>query len=133
MKARERNMTDASEQMDKRIKELGDWRGKTLSEVRRIITEADPDIVEEWKWVKPTNPGVPVWSRNGGICTGETYKNVVKLTFYKGASLMDPKGLFNSSLDGKVRRAIDIKEGDTIDEKALQNLVREAVTLNLGK
>jgi hypothetical protein len=126
-------MTDASELMDKRIKELADWRGKTLSEVRRIITEADPDIVEEWKWVKPSNPGTPVWSRNGGICTGESYKNVVKLTFYKGASLRDPTGLFNSSLEGKVRRAIDIKEGDTIDEKALQNLVREAVALNLGK
>jgi len=126
-------MTDASELMDKRIKELADWRGKTLSEVRRIITEADPDIVEEWKWVKPSNPGTPVWSRNGGICTGESYKNVVKLTFHKGASLRDPTGLFNSSLEGKVRRAIDIKEGDTIDEKALQNLVREAVALNLGK
>ena len=126
-------MTDASELMDKRIKELADWRGKTLSEVRRIITEADPEIVEEWKWVKPSNPGTPVWSRNGGICTGESYKNVVKLTFYKGASLRDPTGLFNSSLEGKVRRAIDIKEGDTIDEKALQNLVREAVARNLGK
>jgi hypothetical protein len=133
MEEGERNMTDASELMDKRIKELADWRGKTLSEVRRIITEADPEIVEEWKWVKPSNPGTPVWSRNGGICTGESYKNVVKLTFYKGASLRDPTGLFNSSLEGKVRRAIDIKEGDTIDEKALQNLVREAVALNLGK
>ena len=126
-------MANASELMDKRIHELGDWRGKTLSDVRRIIRQADPDVVEEWKWVKPTSPGVPVWSHNGGICTGETYKNVVKLTFYKGASLSDPTGLFNSSLDGKVRRAIDIKEGDKIDAKALKNLVREAVALNLGK
>jgi len=122
---------EASRQLDKKIKELGDWRGETLSRVRRIILEADPEIVEEWKWVKPTNPGVPVWSRNGGICTGETYKSVVKLTFYKGASLEDPKGLFNSSLEGKVRRAIDIKEGEKIDEKALKSLVREAVALNL--
>ena len=126
-------MTNASEQVDQRIKELGDWRGQTLAEVRRIITEADPDIVEEWKWVKPTNPGVPVWSHNGGICTGETYKNAVKLTFYKGASLEDRTGLFNSSLEGKVRRAIDIKEGEKIDEKALKSIVREAVALNLGK
>ncbi len=126
-------MTNASELMDKRIKELGDWRGGTLSEVRRMIRAADPDIVEEWKWVKPTNPGVPVWSHNGGICTGETYKKVVKLTFHKGASLSDPTGLFNSSLDGKVRRAIDIKEGEKINEKALKNLVCEAVALNLGK
>jgi len=126
-------MTDASEMMDQRIKELGDWRGKTLSEVRRIITQADPDIVEEWKWVKPTNPGVPVWSRSGGICTGETYKSAVKLTFFKGASLKDPTGLFNSSLEGRVRRAIDIKEGEKINEKALKNLVSEAVALNLEK
>jgi hypothetical protein len=119
--------------MDKRMKELGDWRGQTLNEVRRIIREADPDIVEEWKWVKPTNPGTPVWSHNGGICTGETYKNVVKLTFYKGASLNDPSGLFNSSLDGKVRRAIDIREGERINEKALKNLVSEAVASNLGQ
>ena len=123
--------TDASKLMDKRIRELGDWRGKTLSKVRGIIKEADPDIVEEWKWVKPTNPGIPVWSHNGGICTGESYKNVVKLTFFKGAALNDPSGLFNSSLDGKVRRAIDIKETDEINEGALKNLVREAVALNL--
>ena len=102
--------TNASELIDKRIGELGDWRGKTLSKVRGIIKEADPDIVEEWKWVKPTNPGTPVWAHNGDICTGEAYKNVVKLTFFKGAALNDPSGLFNSSLDGKVRRAIDIKE-----------------------
>ncbi len=123
--------TNASKRIDKRIRELGDWRGKTLSKVREIIKEADPDIVEEWKWVKPTNPGIPVWSHNGGICTGETYKNVVKLTFYKGAALNDPSGLFNSSLDGKVRRAIDIKEDDKINEDALKNLIREAVALNL--
>ena len=123
--------TNPSKLIDKRIRELGDWRGKTLTKVRRIIKEADPDIVEEWKWVKPTNPGTPVWSHNGGICTGETYKNVVKLTFFKGAALNDPSGLFNSSLDGKVRRAIDIKEDDKINEAALTNLIREAVALNL--
>ena len=123
--------TNASKLIDKRIQELGDWRGKTLRKVRGIIKKADPDIVEEWKWVKPTNPGIPVWSRNGGICTGETYKNVVKLTFFKGAALNDPSGLFNSSLDGKVRRAIDIKEDDEINEDALKNLICEAVALNL--
>ena len=123
--------TDASKQIDERIRELGDWRGKTLSKVRGIIKDADPDVVEEWKWVKATNPGTPVWSHNGDICTGETYKSVVKLTFFKGAALSDPSGLFNSSLDGKVRRAIDIKEMDTIDEEALKNLIREAVALNL--
>src|ERR671937_2479894 len=126
-----RQVGSASELIDVRIKELGDWRGKTLQRVREIVKEADPDIVEEWKWVKPTNPGTPVWSHNGGICTGETYKNVVKLTFFKGAALNDPSGLFNSSLDGKLRRAIDIKENDEIDEVALKNLVREAVALNL--
>jgi hypothetical protein len=123
--------TTASKLLDTRIRELGDWRGKTLSKVREIIKEADPDVVEEWKWVKPTNPGTPVWSDNGGICTGETYKNVVKLTFFKGAALNDPSNLFNSSLDAKVRRAIDIKETDKIDEDALKNLIREAVALNL--
>jgi hypothetical protein len=125
------NKTSASELIDKKIRELGDWRGNTLSKVRGIIKEADPDIVEEWKWVKPTNPGTPVWSHNGGICTGETYKNVVKLTFFKGAALNDPSRLFNSSLEGKVRRAIDIKENDKINEGALKNLIREAVALNL--
>ena len=125
------NEKNASKLIDKRIRELGDWRGKTLSKVRGIIKEADPDVVEEWKWVKPTNPGTPVWSHNGGICTGESYKNVVKLTFFKGAALNDPSGLFNSSLEGKVRRAIDIKENDKIDEGALKNLIREAVALNL--
>ena len=125
------NKTNASKLIDKKIRELGDWRGKTLSKVRGIIKEADPDIVEEWKWVKPTNPGTPVWSHNGGICTGETYKNVVKLTFFKGAALNDPSGLFNSSLEGKVRRAIDIEENDKINEHALKSLIREAVALNL--
>ena len=123
--------TNASKLIDKRIAELGDWRGETLGKVRGIIKEADPDIVEEWKWVKPTNPGTPVWSHNGGICTGEAYKNAVKLTFFKGAALNDPSGLFNSSLGGNVRRAIDIKEGDTIKEGALKKLIREAVALNL--
>jgi hypothetical protein len=123
--------TNASKLIDERIGELGDWRGETLSMVREIIKEADPDIVEEWKWVKATNPGTPVWSHDGGICTGETYKNVVKLTFFKGAALNDPSGLFNSSLGGKVRRAIDIKESDELDEAALTNLIREAVALNL--
>ena len=123
--------TNASKLIDQRVRELGDWRGKTLSRVREIIKEADPDVVEELKWVKPTSPGTPVWSHNGGICTGEIYKNVVKLTFFKGAALNDPSGLFNSSLDGKVRRAIDIKEDDKIDEDALKNLISEATALNL--
>src|SRR4051794_11851818 len=122
----------ASEQIDDRIEELGDWRAETLSRVRALIREADPDVVEEWKWAKKTSPGTPVWSHNGGICTGETYKNVVKLTFFKGASLDDPSGLFNSSLEGKVRRAIDITEHDEIDEAALTDLVRQAVALNRG-
>ena len=119
-----------SQKIDERIEELGDWLGQTLAEVRRIIREADPDVVEEWKWAKATSPGTPVWEHDGGICTGETYKSVVKLTFFKGASLNDPAGLFNSSLEGKVRRAIDIKEGEQIDEAALKDLVREAVALN---
>jgi hypothetical protein len=123
--------TNASKLIDERIGALGDWRGETLSKVRGIIKEADPDIVEEWKWVKATNPGTPVWSHDGGICTGETYKDVVKLTFFKGAALNDPSRLFNSSLGGKVRRAIDIKENDELDEAALTNLIREAVALNL--
>jgi hypothetical protein len=126
-----KNETDASTQIDERIRELGDWRGKTLGKVRRIIKKADPEIVEEWKWVKATNPGTPVWSHDGGICTGESYKEVVKLTFFKGAALTDPSGLFNSSLGGNVRRAIDIREGDTIDEGALTNLIREAAALNM--
>jgi hypothetical protein len=117
--------------IDDKIKNLSDWRGKTLAKVRAIIHEADPDIVEEWKWVKPTNPGTPVWSHGGIVCTGETYKNVVKMTFAKGAQLNDPSGLFNSSLDGNVRRAIDIHQGDTVDEAALKDLIRAAVALNL--
>ena len=121
----------ASAFIDQKIKELGDWRGKTLAKVREIIHEADPEIVEEWKWAKATNPGTPVWSSGGIVCTGETYKNVVKMTFAKGAALKDPSGLFNSSLDGNVRRAIDIHEGDKIDEAALKNLIRAAVELNL--
>ena len=124
-------MTNPSKQIDERIKELGDWRGETLSEVRRIIREADPDVVEEWKWAKATSPGVPVWSHDGGICTGETYKNVVKMTFARGAALKDPSGLFNSSLDGNVRRALDIHEGEKIDAPALKGLIRAAVALNL--
>jgi hypothetical protein len=125
-----KNEPDASARIDEKISELGDWRGETLSRVRAIIKEADPDVVEEWKWAKATSPGTPVWSHDGGICTGETYKSVVKLTFFKGASLSDPAGLFNSSLEGKVRRAIDIKEDDELDEAALKQLVREAVALN---
>jgi len=121
----------ASAFIDAKINELGDWRGKTLAKVREIIHEADPEIVEEWKWVKPTTPGTPVWSHGGIVCTGETYKNVVKMTFAKGAALNDPSGLFNSSLDGNVRRAIDIHKGDKVDEAALKDLIRAAVALNL--
>ena len=124
-------MKSPSELMDEKIKELGDWRGKTLAKVREIVHAADPKILEEWKWVKPTSPGIPVWSHGGIVCTGETYKNVVKMTFAKGAALQDPSGLFNSSLDGNVRRAIDIHEGDKVDEAALKVLIRAAVALNL--
>jgi len=119
-----------SESIDARIRELGDWRGEMLSRLRTLVRQADPDVVEEWKWSKPSQPGVPVWSHDGIICTGETYKSVVKMTFAKGASLEDPSGLFNSSLEGNTRRAIDFREGDTIDEKALEALVRSAVALN---
>jgi hypothetical protein len=128
------SVESASAFIDEKIKELsrlGDWRGKTLAKVREIIHEADPEIVEEWKWVKPTSPGTPVWFHGGIVCTGETYKNVVKMTFAKGAALKDPSGLFNSSLEGNVRRAIDIHEGDKIDEAALKDLIRAAVALNL--
>jgi hypothetical protein len=121
----------ASELISGRIRELGDWRGQTLSRVRELVKEADPEIVEEWKWAKSSSPGTPVWSHNGLVCTGETYKSVVKLTFAKGASLDDPSRLFNSSLEGKVRRAIDIREGDKLDEPAFQELIRAAVALNL--
>src|SRR5204863_4655034 len=120
----------ASELISKRIAELGEWRGETLSRMRKLIKEADPDVVEEWKWRKASNPGVPVWSHDGIICTGESYKSVVKLTFAKGASLKDPAKLFNSSLEGKVRRAIDIHEGEKIDRSAFKALVRQAVALN---
>jgi hypothetical protein len=121
----------ASASIDEKIKELGDWRGKTLAKVRDIIHEADPEIVEEWKWAKATSPGTPVFSHGGIVCTGETYKNAVKMTFAKGARLKDPSGLFNSSLDGNVRRAIDIHEGEKVDEAALKDLIRAAVALNL--
>jgi hypothetical protein len=117
--------------IDEKIKERGDWRGKMFAKVREIIHEADPEIVEEWKWAKPKSPGTPVFSHGGIVCTGETYKNVVKMTFAKGAALEDPSGLFNSSLDGNVRRAIDIHEGDKVDEPALKDLIRAAVALNL--
>jgi hypothetical protein len=119
--------------IDEKIKELGDWRGQMLSQIRTLIKQADPEVVEEWKWVKPTNPGTPVWSHDGLICTGETYKNVVKMTFAKGAALEDPSGLFNASLGGNTRRAIDFHEGEEIDEEALKALIREAVTLNSSR
>ena len=119
---------DASQHIDARIAELGDWRGEMLARVRNLIRQADPEIVEAWKW-----RGVPVWEHDGIICTGETYKSVVKLTFAKGAALDDPSGLFNSSLDGNVRRAIDIQEGEAIDEAALQALIRAAIALNTAK
>ena len=119
-------MESASALIDEKIKELGDWRGKTLAKVRKIVHQADPEIVEEWKW-----RGTPVWSRGGIVCTGEVYKNAVKMTFAKGAALKDPAGLFNSSLEGNVRRAIDIHEGEQVDEAALQDLIRAAVALNL--
>jgi hypothetical protein len=120
----------ASKAISKRIADLGDWRGKTLGRMRALIKEADPEVVEEWKWAKATSPGVPVWSHDGIICTGETYKKVVKLTFAQGASLKDPARLFNSSLDGNVRRAIDIPEGEEVDAAAFKALVRQAVALN---
>jgi hypothetical protein len=137
-KFREENMKEsdsnegqsASERIDKRIAELGDWRGETLSTMRKLIKEADPDVVEEVKWVKPTSPGTPTWSHDGIICTGETYKSVVKLTFAKGASLKDPAKLFNSSLEGNTRRAIDIHEGEKVDAGAFKALIRAAVALN---
>jgi len=125
------SVTSASASIDARIKELGDWRGKTLAKVRATIHDADPEIVEELKWVKPASPGTPVFSHAGIVCTGETYKSVVKMTFARGAALKDPAGLFNSSLDGNVRRAIDIHEGEKINEAALKDLIRAAVALNL--
>lgn len=125
--------TSASGKIDAKLAELSDWRAATLSRVRELIKQADPDVVEEWKWAKATSPGVPVWSHDGIICTGETYKNLVKLTFAKGASLADPSHLFNSSLEGKTRRAIDIHESDELDEEAFKGLVRAAVLLNITK
>jgi hypothetical protein len=127
-KSESQDSKSPSQLIDARIKELGDWRGKMLSRLRALIKEADPEVVEEWKW-----RGVPVWAHDGLICTGETYKNVVKMTFAKGAALEDPSGLFNSSLDGNTRRAIDFREGEKIDEEALRTLVRAAVSLNESK
>ena len=120
----------ASKSITKRIQELGDWRGETLARVRRLIHEADPEIQEEWKWEKASSPGTPVWSHDGGVCTGESYKQVVKLTFFRGASLPDPKKLFNSSLEGNTRRAIDIREGEKLDEAAFKALIQAAVAAN---
>ena len=123
-------VNDASKMIDQRIRDLGDWRGATLKRLRALIHEADPEVVEEWKWQKATSPGVPVWSHDGGICTGESYKEVVKLTFFQGASLKDPKRLFNSSLGGSTRRAIDVRKDDKIDEAAFKQLIRAAVAFN---
>jgi hypothetical protein len=120
----------ASSNITARINEVGGWRGETLSRLRQLIHDADPHVQEEWKWVKPTNPGVPVWSHDGGICTGEVYKEVVKLTFFQGAAVKDPKKLFNSSLEGNVRRAIDFRDGEKINETAFKQLIREAVKVN---
>jgi hypothetical protein len=119
--------------IDQRVRDLADWRGKVLQRMRELIHEADPEVVEEWKWVKQTSPGTAVWSHDGGICTGEPYKQVVKLTFFHGASLKDPARLFNSSLEGSTRRAIDIHENDAIDEKAFKTLIRAAVAFNVAK
>jgi len=125
-----KKVDDASAKLDARIRELGDWRGEMLARVRQLIHEADPDVVEEWKWAKPSSPGTPVWSHDGIVCTGETYKEVVKLTFAKGASVPDPKGLFNASLEGATRRAIDLRQGDKLDARALKALFRAAVAVN---
>jgi hypothetical protein len=124
------NSEVASVKITQRIQELGGWRGETLAHVRELIHDADPDIQEEWKWEKPKSSGVPVWSHDGGICTGESYKEVVKFTFFRGASLKDPKKLFNSSLEGNVRRAIDLREGEKINEAAFKQLIRDAVAAN---
>ena len=123
----------ASQMIDQRIRELGDWRGPVLKRMRELIHQADPEVVEEWKWKKATSPGTPVWSHDGGICTGESYKQVAKLTFFHGASLKDPGRLFNSSLDGNMRRVIDIHEDDAIDEAAFKQLIRAAVAFNVAK
>lgn len=123
----------ASKRIDERIRELGDWRGAALRRVRALIRAAEPEVVEEWKWPKATSPGTPVWSHDGGICTGEVYKEAVKLTFFHGAALPDPAGLFNASLEGKTRRALDLREGDAIDEAAFESLIRAAVAFNALK
>ena len=124
------NSAAASKSITKRIQELGDWRGDTLARLRRLIHDADPEIEEEWKWAKPNSTGTPVWSHDGGVCTGESYKQVVKLTFFRGASLNDPRKLFNSSLEGNTRRAIDVREGEKLDEAAFKGLIRSAVAAN---
>ena len=128
-----RTPNSASQMIDQRIRELGDWRGSVLERMRELIHEADSEVVEEWKWVKPTSPGTAVWSHDGGICTGESYKQVVKLTFFHGASLKDPAHLFNSSLEGNTRRAIDIHKDDAIEEAAFRELIRAAVAFNVAK
>ena len=127
------SVESASALIDARIQELGDWRGSVLKRMRAVIHDADPEVVEEWKWQKATSPGTPVWSHDGGICTGETYKEVVKLTFFQGASLKDPARLFNSSLEGNMRRAIDIRKDDAIAEAAFKELIRAAVAFNVAK
>ena len=128
--SRRPNAATASKSVTMRIQELGDWRGEALAHVRKLIHDADPKIQEEWKWAKPKSPGTPVWSRDGGVCTGESYRQVVKLTFFRGASLKDPKKLFNSSLEGSTRRAIDIGEGEKINEAAFKALIRSAIAAN---
>jgi hypothetical protein len=133
VKTSKKSMKPASQMIDQRIRELGDWRGSVLKRIRALINEADPEVVEEWKWQKATSPGTPVWSHDGGICTGESYKQVVKLTFFQGASLKDPARLFNSSLEGNMRRAIDIHEDDAVDEAAFKELIRAAVAFNAAK
>jgi hypothetical protein len=133
MPAMDNTPDSASQKLDEHIRELGDWRGSTLKRIRELIHEADPEVVEEWKWVKASSPGTPVWSHDGGICTGESYKQVVKLTFFQGASVSDPAQLFNSSLGGKTRRAIDIHEDEAIDEAAFKELIRAAVAFNVAK
>ena len=124
------NSAAASKNITKKIQELGDWRGERLARVRQLIHDADPEIQEEWKWEKPASPGTPVWSHDGGVCTGESYKQVVKLTFFRGASLQDPQKLFNYSLEGNTRRAIDIREGEKLNEAAFKELIRSAVAAN---
>jgi hypothetical protein len=133
MPAMDNTPDSASQKLDEHIRELGDWRGSTLKRIRELIHEADPEVVEEWKWVKASSPGTPVWSHDGGICTGESYKQVVKLTFFQGASVSDPAQLFNSSLGGNTRRAIDIHEDEAIDEAAFKELIRAAVAFNVAK